>query len=267
MNTAKPITTPLAGILYTEPDQKERVEQLAGSLGLPIIADCTGYDFVLSYIHDRLNLSTPNDSSNPGKIYVEFIKGPAGFRRKQGRKEMLIKAIGFRKNQPLTVLDATGGMGKDSFLMAGYGCRIHVIERNRIVAALLQDGLWRASQHPDTRDIAKRIRLSPEDSNQYLHSAIGLEKEYDVIYLDPMFPKRSKSALVKKEMQVLQKLIGYEDDTEQLFATALKVAGKRVVVKRPKIAPPLTGSKPSYSLNGKTTRFDVYLIPPAKGKV
>lgn len=264
MKTDRPITTPLVGIFYTESDQKERAEQLAHSLELPVITDSTGYDFVLSYINDRLNLSTPNDPSNPGKVHVEFIQGAAGFRRKQGRKEMLIKAIGFRKNQPLSVLDATGGMGKDTFLMAGYGCRVHALERNRIVAALLQDGLRRASQHAATHNIAEKIHLSIQDSLQFLHSSIGLEKEYDVIYLDPMFPKRDKSALVKKEMQILQKLIGYENDTDHLFATALKVAGKRVVVKRPKIAPPLTGSTPSFSLSGKTTRFDVYMVYPSR---
>ena len=260
MNTDKPATTPLTGVLYTEPDQKEKAEKLAGSLELPSITDSNGYDFVLSYIDSRLNLSTPNDSSNSGKIYVEFIKGAAGFRRKQGKKEMLIKAIGFRKNQPLSVLDTTGGMGKDSFLMAGYGCRVHIIEQNQIVAALLQDGLWRASQHVDTCDIAKRIHLSVQDSHQLLRSFIGLEKEYDVIYLDPMFPKRNKSALVKKEMQILQKLIGYEDDTDQLFTTALAVAAKRVVVKRPKTSPSLAHTKPSHSLSGKNTRFDVYMV-------
>ena len=260
MKTAKPITAPLTGILYTEPDQKERAEQLACSLELPIITNSNGYDFVLSYIDGKLNLFTPNDSSNPGKVYVEFIQGSAGFRRKQGKKEMLIKAIGFRKNQSLSVLDTTGGMGTDSFLMAGYGCMVHVIERNQIVAALLQDGLWRASQHVDTCDIAERIHLSVQDSHQLLHSFIGFKKEYDVIYLDPMFPKRNKSALVKKEMQMLQKLIGYEDDTEPLFTTALAVAAKRVVVKRPKTSPSLAHHKPSYTLSGKTTRFDVYMI-------
>jgi len=260
MSQTQSKTTPLVGIVYTEPDQKERAEQLAESLKLPVIAKTTGYDFVLSYIQDRLNLSTPNDSSNMGKVYVEFVKGAAGYRRKQGRKEMLIKAIGFKKNQPLTILDVTGGMGKDSFLMAGYGCTVFVTERNKIVAALLQDGLRRASKHPDTRDIAERIHLSVRDSHQFLHNSNEKEKQYDVIYLDPMFPKRSKSALVKKEMQILQKLIGYEDDTEQLFIATLKIAAKRVVVKRPKIAPPMAGSTPSYSLDGKTTRFDIYLI-------
>lgn len=263
MTTDKPISTPLVGVFYTEPEQKGRAEQLALSLGLPITADCTGYDFILSYIDSKLNLSTPNDPSNQGKVHVEFIKGAAGFRRKHGKKEMLIKAIGFRTNQPPTVFDATGGMGKDSFLMAGHGCTVDVIERNRIVAALLQDGLRRAAQHPETLQITERMSLWTRDSHQFLVNTTGLEKKYDVIYLDPMFPNRNKSALVKKEMQILQKLIGYEEDSKQLFTVARKVAGKRVVVKRPKIAPPLAGSTPSYSLNGKTTRFDVYLIPPS----
>jgi 16S rRNA (guanine1516-N2)-methyltransferase len=261
MSQTQTITTPSVGIFYTQPDQKERAEQLAGSLGLPVITETTGYDFILSYSHDRLSLSMPKDSRQRGQVYAEFVQGAAGYRRKHGSKEMLLRAIGFHKNKRLTILDVTGGMGRDSFLLAGYGCNVHTLERNRIVSALLEDGLLRASEHPDTRDIVGRIQLSIRDSLVFLLDAIGTEKKYDVIYLDPMYPERSKSALVKKEMQMLQKLVGCENDTVQLFTAALAVARKRVVIKRPKTAPPLADSTPSHSLSGKTTRFDVYMIP------
>ena len=97
MNTAKPINTPLAGILYTQPDQKERVEQLADSLGLPVITNSTGYDFVLSYINGRLYLSTPNDSSNPGKVYVEFIRALLVSEGNKAKKKCCLRQLAFGK--------------------------------------------------------------------------------------------------------------------------------------------------------------------------
>jgi 16S rRNA (guanine1516-N2)-methyltransferase len=172
---------------------------------------------------------------------------------------MLIRAIGFRQQEPPLVLDATGGLGRDAFLMAGRGCRVHLVERNSIVAALLQDGLQRAAKHPATRDACARIRVSTADSLQIIRD--GGAHDYDVIYLDPMYPERTKSALAKKDMQVLQQLLGRQDDAGQLLAAALETGAARVVVKRPRTVPPLAAHPPSHSLGGKTTRFDVYLAP------
>lgn len=260
MKQTLPITPPRVGILYPEPGQKERAELLARSLQLPVITDSTGYDFILSYVHNRLCLSSSTESRQMSPVYVEFIGGAAGFRRKHAGREMLLRAIGFHQDRPPVVLDATGGLGKDAFLLASHGCRVQVLERNRIVAALLEDGLRRASEHRDTHAIAGRIQLSIRDSLEYLLDTARGEKKYDVVYLDPMYPERSKSALVKKEMQMLQKLVGRENDTRQLFTAALSAACRRVVVKRPRTAPPLADPPPSHSLNGKTTRFDVYML-------
>ena len=81
----------------------------------------------------------------------------------------------------------------------------------------------------------------------------------DVVYLDPMFPSRRKSARVKKEMWLFQQLLEAGDTSEGLLDAALAAAGKRVVVKRPAKAPPLGDRTPAFQLPGKTVRFDVYL--------
>ena len=65
----------------------------------------------------------------------------------------------------------------------------------------------------------------------------------DVVYLDPMYPHRQKSALVKKEMRVFQSLVGADEDADLLLAPALALATRRVVVKRPDYAEPLAGRK------------------------
>ena len=80
----------------------------------------------------------------------------------------------------------------------------------------------------------------------------------DVIYLDPMYPTRGKSALSKKEMQICRKLVGDDTDIDSLMTVAMETACKRVVVKRHPHAPPLA-PKPSICFKGKKVRYDVYL--------
>lgn len=262
MTLASSPTSLCAGIYYTGPDQKEQAQRISQTLSLPILTDTTNQNCFLYYDKNRLSLCwTSEAEERPNQVSIEFVKGATGYRRKHGKKEMLIKAIGCQKDKPVTVLDTTGGMGKDCFLMATYGCKVHVLERNPIAAALLEDGLHRALTHPDTHEIARRIRLSVQDSFTFLSDTPDLDSTYEVIYIDPMFPERNKSALVKKELQLLQKLIGHEEDSDKLLLAAQGKAKKRIVVKRPRTAPSLQGPKPSYNLSGKTTRYDVYLQP------
>jgi 16S rRNA (guanine1516-N2)-methyltransferase len=86
-----------------------------------------------------------------------------------------------------------------------------------------------------------------------------------VIYLDPMFPHRDKSALVKKEMRLFRPLVGDDQDAPALLQAALALASHRVVVKRPRKAPIIDGAKPSHSLEGKSSRYDIYALKSLKG--
>ena len=80
----------------------------------------------------------------------------------------------------------------------------------------------------------------------------------EAILLDPMFPERARSAAVRKEMRFFHDLIGDDADAPALLEAALALALHRVVVKRPRKAPALAGSQPSYAITGRSTRFDVY---------
>jgi len=82
----------------------------------------------------------------------------------------------------------------------------------------------------------------------------------EVVFLDPMYPHRQKSALVKKEMRLLRQLVGDDEDASDLLVTALARARRRVVVKRPRLAPTLTGPAPGFQIIAPNTRFDVYPI-------
>ena len=90
-------------------------------------------------------------------------------------------------------------------------------------------------------------------------SEIGPDSIPDVVYLDPMFPVRTKSALVKKEMRVFHDLVGDDDDAPALLKAALDAGVRRVVVKRPRVSDYLGGEAPSHQCVGKSNRFDIYL--------
>lgn len=196
--------------------------------------------------------------TNAKAVYVDFVKGTLGYRRQQGggRQQPLAKAIGLKTQPTLTVVDATAGLGRDAFVLACLGCEVHMLERSPVVAALLFDGLQRAQQCPQVGPLIQQ-RLH----GWHLDAQRGLPQwSPEVIYLDPMYPSRPKSALVKKEMQLLHTLVGEDADSSNLLSLALHYAQRRVVVKRPQYAPSLGGMAPSFCIQSKKTRFDVYLV-------
>ncbi len=80
----------------------------------------------------------------------------------------------------------------------------------------------------------------------------------DVVYLDPMYPVLRRSALNKKKLRILRALVGEDADAAELFEAARGAARRRVVVKRPRHAPPLAPN-PDIQYKGSSVRFDVYL--------
>lgn len=241
-------------------------EKLAAELDLPMAGPGDSHHMLLRYTSKGLELVKTNDPNHAGSVRVEFTKGKAAFRRRQHKQEMLVRAIGFKGGTPLSVIDGTGGLGRDCFILAVAGCRVQVFEREPVIAALLSDGLKRALVHPETSKIAQRIRLTACDTVTALLEMQQSGQRVDVVYLDPMFPERRKSALVKKELQILQMLVTDDSSDEKLLVTALETAARRVVVKRPRKAAFLANQPPSHSLTGKSIRFDVYIINTAGNK-
>ena len=188
-------------------------------------------------------------------------------RIKPGRlqQELLVKAAKVRGTLSPTVIDCTAGLGQDSFLLAAAGFTVRMFERDETIAALLEDGLTRASNNPVISSVAKRMSLERSDSLQYLESlAQSSEQAPDVIYLDPMFPARQKSAAVKKKFQLLHVLEKPCDEVEEdaLLRAACAAGSRKVIIKRPVKGGHLAGIKPSYSITGKAVRYDV-LVPPS----
>lgn len=199
------------------------------------------------------------DEPKLGAIAVEFVEGTLAHRRKfgGGRGEAVAKAVGIKGDYLPTVIDATAGLGRDAFVLASVGCRVTLVERHPVVCALLEDGLNRAYQDPEIGQFMQdRMILSSA------HSIVDLDPNTDradVVYLDPMYPHKQKSALVKKEMRVFQHLVGADLDADNFLTPAKQLAKKRVVVKRPDYAPFIAEQKPDFSQQTKNHRFDVYL--------
>lgn len=214
-------------------------------------------DFELVFENNTLILNKRDEPKLKG-ICVDFVSGAVAHRRKfgGGRGQSIAKAVGLKQGVNPSVVDGTAGLGRDAFVLASLGCTVIMVERHPVVAALLEDGLRRAYEDVDIGEwMRERMSLVPGSS---LESVIELGKEVDVVYLDPMYPHREKSALVKKEMRVFQSLVGADMDADGLLEPAMTLATKRVVVKRPDYAEDLDGVKPSMVIATKKNRFDVY---------
>jgi 16S rRNA (guanine1516-N2)-methyltransferase len=238
-----------------------RAQEIARRFGLVFVSplECAKIPWCLHLSAKQLELRAMNRPELATPFRIDFTHGALRFRRVHGGREMLSRALGINKGRRPDVLDATAGLGRDGFLIAAAGCRVTLCERHPAVMALLEDAHVRALQYPETRDIAARMKFQWLDAILLFEKKKAAGEDIEAIYLDPMFPIRSKTAKVKKELQLLQFLLGTDNDSTSLFQAALATASQRVVVKRPVNAPPLAGKKPSHSLEGKTTRFDVYM--------
>lgn len=177
-------------------------------------------------------------------------------------REFLVKAGRIKNITSPVAIDATAGLGEDSLLLAAAGFRVHLFEYNPVIGALLQDSMERGMANPELREIISRMTLHIADSIQALRTpeeSIGGVP--DLVLLDPMFPERQKSALVKKKFQLLQQLESPCMEEEELLHAALESGTGKIMIKRPQKGPYLAGKKPSYSISGKAIRYDCIVIP------
>lgn len=201
-----------------------------------------------------------------GPIRVDFVDGAVAHRRLfgGGNGQMIARAVGIQQGVRPVIVDVTAGLGRDGFVLARLGCVVTLIERQPLIAALLEDGLQRALEDAEVGPIVAKMRLIRGNAIDLLYA--WADETPQVIYLDPMFPHRDKSALVKKEMRLFRPLAGDDDDAPALLKAALALATHRVVVKRPRKAPAIDGEKPGYALEGNSSRFDIYPKKSLKAK-
>lgn len=229
--------------------------ELAAHLGTRVTSDeddAARSELVLRLDNDGLSLC-----GGKMALRADFSRLLARVRPSNLSRELLVKAARVRGAGSPTCVDATAGLGEDGFLLAAAGFSVRLYESDPVIAALLRDALRRAADAPELAGIVGRMRLVEADSIAELPR---LSEPPDVVYLDPMFPARTKSAAVKKKFQLLQRLERPCEDQEALLEAALAARPRKIVVKRPRTAPCLAGVKPSHSVMGKVIRYDCVVV-------
>lgn len=184
------------------------------------------------------------------KFSIDFAGNKKNYSKKKSglKTELLSKAIGAGRYGK-RILDLSAGLGIDAVFLAQMGYEVCAVERNPLIFLALNEA------SPALGDLNLKIEFGESES--------FAASPADVIYFDPMFPEKTKSALPRQEMVFFKDLVGNDKDAFDILRAALKNSfARRVVVKRPIKAEPLggleSGLKPQSRVTGKLVRFDIY---------
>jgi len=255
-------------VTYDNTDFKHSASIIAERLSCAVGKDDKLHDLTLTlrdlpessnYILELcLNARTP-----PLKLVLDFNNQHFRFRKSHGggKRQHIVRAMGLHKQPALRIIDATAGMGADSFVLACHSANMTLVEQHPILSLMLENAVTQALEIPELSEIASRMHVCSNTNSIELLSAPDINKKYDVIYLDPMYPERNKKqAKAKKNMQIIQYLLAdFENQDELLFNTALASGVKRIVVKRPIAADSLLQMKPHSVIESTNTRYDIYI--------
>ncbi len=212
--------------------------------------------FRLHMVEGRLCLAELGQPKSPVSVDFDSPQLRARMKRLSARSELLLKALGGKAGE--TVVDMTTGLGSDTWLLATFGYTVYACERSPTLYAMLEDGLQRvrASQGlSQASNVANNIRLRNLDSSLSVQFSWGAK--YAVI--DPMFPVKRKQALASGDMQMLQRFVGRGGSVDSLLQAAKAQGIRRAVVKRAlRSRERYALLEPLYSLEGRSTRFDVF---------
>ena len=243
-----------------------RAKSVADTLNLEFVAVTDDLDSGVALVIDT-DRSWLQRLQRPrlGPVCIDFSAADMLYRRKSGHNEPLGRATGVKGGKRPKVFDATAGLGRDAFVLADLGCSVVLSEQSAPLCFLLEQAreLALMSANEKVIEAASRMRVLWGDSRQQAVDG------FDVIYIDPMFPERGKTAAVKKELATVQALHSDSspvNDPEDLLLWAMAQPVERVVVKRPVKAPVLGTVRPSHSITGKTVRFDVMVKPKGNGR-
>ncbi len=212
-------------------------------------------NLALVFFNDRVGLKDLANKAKP--IFVDFLEGKLAHRRKfgGGRKSEAVARACFGDFKEPIIFDGTAGLGRDSFVLAYLGAKVHMFERNPIVRIILKDGLRRA-YNSDEANFFKEHMIFEEEKSIWDYKG---DIKPNTVYIDPMYPERKKSAQVKNDMKTFHSLVGFDNDIEKLLTNALEIAQNRVVLKRPQYAQKELENFLMGSVETDSQRFDIYL--------
>ncbi|MCC6277906.1 MAG: class I SAM-dependent methyltransferase [Oligoflexia bacterium] len=224
---------------------RDQAQNLGLKFGIPF--DQSGHlnaDFVLTLTESGIELVDKKHPELSG-LSISPNEGRLGYRLKQNDFDLLLRAMG----TPGEVIDGTAGLGRDAFVLSHKGYRVSAIEQNPALALMLEY----VQRHLPTEN--QFVAVTCADIHQIVTDMPIGER----LYLDPMFKPPNRKSLPKKDIQILERLVA--DDPQTDFSEVLKLARTRfhrIVVKRHIKQEPLAKDV-SISFKGIAIRFDVYL--------
>ncbi|MFL2710553.1 MAG: class I SAM-dependent methyltransferase [Gammaproteobacteria bacterium] len=210
-----------------------------------------------SYLfYDKDGLSYIKDASFPReRLHVDFLKGKLAWRIKRSQHEgNLKKALG-KPKRTLSIFDATAGLLSDSMIFLSLGHKVVALEQSKIIYSLVNDALDRAG---NKISYLKNLTFINEDSIAFYKKNY---ENFDVIYLDPMYPIIKKNTKKTGNIEHIKKILEYEElkkEDSEIIEEFLKCKFKKIILKRP-LKSKKTYSNINYQVKGKTTKFDIYL--------
>ncbi len=224
--------------------------------GYPDLACFAAADAVLE-LGDQARLLTAAVGGREQEFALDLTEPQLRRRIEHPGSEALCRACLHKVPAGSLIFDATAGLGRDALLLASRGMQVQAFERHQVVYLLLADALRRAAE-AGIYSFALPV-LHYGMAAQAAAAAPQLQPE--VIYFDPMFPPRRKSAQVKKNMQIFHQVVGADADSVDCARQLLSCCRRRLVIKRPAGAEPLNapGLKAAFAVDGGGCRFDCYL--------
>ncbi len=233
--------------LFYLPLQRERAQTLASWCQLLEIETSALTELIMS---SRSQAALVLDELGLGLLmpgYQSLYRLPRQRMQRRGRLSELAKACGLPQGHR-RILDACAGFGADGMTLAALGCTVTMVEQNTLVWLLLRD----------LDQALGRVTVESGDGMDFM----GEPHCWDVIYLDPMFPPRRKTALPNRGLQHLRELSAEQaldvgETLPELIHMGRRCALARVVVKR-RLKDP-QDAQAAFQIKGKSIRFDVYL--------
>ena len=234
----------IEGIKVLNLDFKERAIELSKKYNVSLLNSESAETYIS--IDDQSILHFGNN-----KLENSFSKGKFSARISQYQGETLLKkAIGWQSTVQKHILDATGGLGHDSFILALLGQKITVLEKNMGLCILIEEALHNLPNLPYFNDAKNNISIINNDSRAFLSSA----ENFDVVYIDPMFNSEKKLKRTK-QMEFLDNYLEEHDDPSAEFYES---NFKRLVIKKELRATSSIKDCSALSFRGSSIRYDIY---------
>lgn len=200
---------------------------------------------------DKQGLAIITNKFKP--LYVDKIYTDLSKRYITLNEELLIKTVKAPYPLKALILDLTAGWAKDASIFATFGYRVLMLEQNPLLATIINYALDKSYLD------SNQLNIIYTNSIEYLNANINTV--YPVIYLDPMFQDDKIKSLSNKYMQIIKDLVkrDIKNSDQDLLLLALDRAQKVVVKRDNKQRPLITSPLPTYSKQGKTIRYDIYI--------